>query len=274
MIPIERIYRARQIIIENPTWGRRKINAQLRSEFGVGLRDATIDKINKPYREAKKEVPEIKGIRPVRSMVQQAMKLAGFLSFEVHGVQGSNALGLGEVAPDPKHPTFRQTLERMIRIRQREYYPFVNRGKARGWSKAKIDARWRKVVLHHYSDGFFPFVGRATSKGGSYVTADGKPSPWALYKAVEQQIIRDAPFGGDAWGTPRPQKGKRHPDVVRETISRNSVEKQIKRYGHWINEVDYNIKKAKERGDKDRVRELTAQKGRMQKTVEKLKEKL
>lgn len=270
----DRVYRARQLIIEHPNWGRRRINAKLREEYGKGLRDAVVDRLTAPQREVRAAglTPVFESTHPRPSRLQQVMKRAGFLKFEIEGVPGSPAVGLGQIAPDSWHPLFRQVMERLIRSRYDEFRRFLNRADRAGLSPAKARARWRKQVLRHYRDGRFPGVGQAVARGGKLLTPSGDPSPWALYKIIESHLIQDEPFGGQAWGTPRPVRQRK--DFVPTPVSSSSIKREIEQRQRWLQELDTNITRARNRGDERQAKQYEKQRANIRQTVTKLERKL
>lgn len=274
MTRTDRIFRARQIIIEHPGWGRRRINALLRTEFGRGLRDAAVDALTKRQREEREA-----GIRPVfvtpkprASRLQRAMKRAGFLGFEIHGVRGSPAKGLGHIPPDSWHPSFRQVIERMIIDRWSEYRQFLRKADDVGWSRGKTLARWRRRVLKHYKTSIFPGIGRAVARGGRFIAADGLPSPWALYKAWETKLIDEAPFGGDGWGTPRPERRKR--DYIARPVSKAAVKREIAQRKRWLEQLSVNIVRQRNIGNIKMVTQYEQQRRNLKATIGKLEAQL
>jgi len=102
--------RARDLITEHPTWGRRRINDQLRKEFGEGVR--TIDLAREqdrlfPMRPKPKgkgqlgwlaqrwQEPEAAKYKPARDVVgfidgAHILRSAGFLPFEISGWRDAN----------------------------------------------------------------------------------------------------------------------------------------------------------------------------------------
>ena len=270
----DRIFRARQIIIEHPNWGRRRINALLRTEFGFGLRDSTIDLLTKPPREERQA-----GIKPVfdvpkprMSKLQRTMKHNGFLNFEIFGVRGSPAVGLGKIPPDSWHPAFRQIIENMIRSRSREYHWYLNRADRAGWSRSKTAARWKKRIQNHYKKGEFPEVGQPVKRGGGFVTVNNQPSPWALYKAWETKLIKQAPFGGEGWGTPRPTRRKR--EFVPRPVSKGKLRTDINRRKRWLGQLEENIVKQRSIGNETMVKQYEQQRQNIKSMITKLEGQL
>jgi len=271
-----KVYRANQIIVQHPDWGRRRINAQLRVEFGRGLRDATVDVITRPQREQRQAgiLPEIKEPRPRLSQLWLTMKDAGFLRFEIHGVKDSPAKGLGHVSPDKVHPYFRRTLDAMIRSRRREHEIFEKYARDRGWGKVKATRRWNRRILNHYKKGKFPTVGSPVAGGGQFLTPDGKPSPWALFRAWEARLVKDAPFGGDAWGTPRPERRRVKKVGVKRAAPRSKIRSEIAEQRRIIKELDASIARRRAEGNIKMVAQHTRQRNYRKETLRKLEEQL
>lgn len=272
----ERVYRANQLIIEYPGWGRRRINAQLRVEFGRGLRDASVDALTRPKRELRKAgiTPEIVAPRPTLPKLWLIMKDAGFLRFEIHGVKDSPATPLGHIRPGKERPYFRRVLDRMIRSRRAEYQSFLKQAQNTGWSRSKTSRRWQKRIKGHYLRGKFPTVGGPVAGGGSFVTADGNPSPWSLYRAWEAKLIKEAPFGGDAWGTPRPERRRRRKDAVKRFVPPSKIRKEIAENRRIIKELDASIARQRSAGNQAMVKQHIQQRGYRVETLNKLEEQL
>ena len=268
----DRLFRARQIHIEHPEWGRRRIAAQLRSEVGVGLRHSTIDVITKPYREQVKSgrSPVFVKPRPAPNKLADAMKEAGFLSYEIFGVTGSPAKPLGLVEPDPQHPLFRNTMNFMIKTRRHEFDVFMANAQRRGWSRSKANSMWIRRINDHYKTKKFPVVGKGVARGGSFLTPDGKPSPWALYKAFEAMLIKDSPLGGDGWGTPRPKGKKKDAPPVR-VVDTNKIKTEIAGHQRRVDSLSASYNRAttdsQRKGIQRRIKEQLD-------TISKLREKL
>jgi len=249
MIPKrDRLHRARQLNIIHPHWGRRKINAQLREEFGTGLRDAVVDRITSHTRAMREAgiSPEIKEPKPKKYMLPRLMKRYGFLPLEIYGVEGSPAKPLGEIMPDAHHPLFRRTMERILTNRRDMYFAFLRRAEWEGWSRAKTATRWRRRILNYYRKGSFPVIGKHAPGKGTFVTPDGKPSPWALYRAWEALIIKRDPLGGEGWGTPRPASHKRPPPE--RPVSKSSIRESIAQKRRWLSELERTIARDREEG--------------------------
>lgn len=80
------INRARELIINTPSAGKERINKQLRAEFGVGLRSATVLKLKAEVAEAKPALyPQLYALGSVTKGLNDIYRgylRAGFLAFE------------------------------------------------------------------------------------------------------------------------------------------------------------------------------------------------
>jgi hypothetical protein len=78
--------RARGIIEANPTYGKNKVNAILKSEFGVGLRDDTLLQIKREVAfDNPKLIPDLYrtgGVPKGKLAIYQGYRESGFLPFE------------------------------------------------------------------------------------------------------------------------------------------------------------------------------------------------
>ena len=258
------LHRARQIHIDHPEWGRRRINAQLRSELGAGLRDATVDAVTLPQREriARGEKPVFvkKAVRDLTAA--RAMKNAGFISFEINGVTGSPAVPLGQISTDSAHPLFVATMRQMIKERSRMFESFKATARKRGWPRQKTNRLWIKKIQRHYKEKNFPVIGKGLTAGGSLLTPEGDPSPWALYKAFEKRVIKSDPLGGEGWGTPRPQRGARK-SPPKLTITSDGRDAEIARQKKFIDTLNVRIKLARGQGDTAAIKSLEGQRKRL-----------
>lgn len=92
----EILARAKEIIISQPSAGKERINRQLRTEFGVGLRSATVLKIKSDVAsEMPRLLPELYGRGSVPKGLNDIYKgwiRAGFMAFEAREL----TLGHGE----------------------------------------------------------------------------------------------------------------------------------------------------------------------------------
>lgn len=275
----ERLYRASQLHIEQPKWGRRRINAQLRIEFGPGggLRDAIVDKVTLQVRQERKAglTPEFTRSDATTDDLQQRMKEAGFLPFEIFGGVDSIAKPLGDIAPDTEHMLFRHTMTAMIRGRREEHEKYLRYASDRGWGRAKTTRRWNKRINSHYAKGKFPTVGKSIATGGRYVTPDGKPSPWALYKAWEARLIKGDPFGVGTWGdTPRARsKGVGKKPIVHK-VSPSKTRAEIKVIDEKVRQLKVSITRQRAAGNTKLVVQHIRQIENLKETKRQLEDKL
>ena len=136
-----RLARAKELIIQNPSWGRVRVNKELRKEYGVGLRtidvqrlkDATL--IGRPKastgRKSVKSILAEALITPERVSIvgfeeaYSRLRSSGFINAEIrHIFSAGNVPGLFGTEP----------FKDMLRSRRRW---FKDRRKA-GWSKVQI----------------------------------------------------------------------------------------------------------------------------------------
>lgn len=276
------IERARQLISNQPSWGRRAINRQLRAELGHGLRSSDIDKLTAPTREARKAgAPQLPPTDRITSARQRrTLQQAGFLPFEIgtlRTTRGGFAFEekrLGAIPADADHPRLRQVLGRMIMQRHAERQRFEKQAHKRGWSKAKTNAVWRRRILTHYRKGSFPTVGGPT-KRGKFMAADGSgPSPWALFNAWLDYLIKIDPFGGLGIGdTPKPARGGGRIAPTRP-VSRATVRKHIRENEEQVRQLEASIAHQRAAGNYGMVQQHIRQRQAKLDTLSELRSKL
>lgn len=257
------VQRARELISNYPGWGRRRINRQLQSEMGHGLRDASINALQRPSQEAIKEgVPELPPTNRITLASQRkVLRQAHFLPSEIHvrrriGKMNFTDSGLGMVLANNQHHQFRPVLEKMIQNRWEEWLEFDKKANRYGWGKAKRTAKWSAQIMKHYRNGLWPIQGGTltpTSDGGGFITADSKISPWGLYHAFLAYLRAVDPFQGLGFDSPRTAGGKTAPQRVR---TRRTIREHISDEEEKLRRVDENATRSRQDRDWKKYREL------------------
>lgn len=166
----DRIARANELIRDNPDVGRRVIARKLREEYGTGLRDAVILKLQREIYPQPRFYPEMRERRLVKE---------GFLPFE---------------AEQYKKLAFNKTefMNKPRRERQRDYKNFIDEQKGMGLSTRQAKREWKDYIADKYA-------------GDGFTLEDGSPDFWQLFRENRAEAIK----GGDWKETPR-YRGKSH----------------------------------------------------------------
>ena len=270
------LQRAYQIHAANPKFGRRRINKQLRAEFGVGLRDSVVDQITRKYRveTARGVKPTFIDTYPKELPLVDAMRQVGFLEFEIRGVKGSPAKGLGEVIPDTNHPIFREVMNIWMKLRLKDFQQYRSRLEKQGYGGKAVKRLWQKRVLSYYKQKDHPGIGGPSNMGGSYIDNDGKPSPWAVYKKIESKIKADAPVGGLGWGTARATTAGLKKTPQKRTADKLKLRNEVIRIQKQINRLSEQISDAKRVNNKALVDRLDRERRSLLETRNKLSDEL
>ena len=150
----ERLNRARALLIAYPDWGRRKVNAQLKKEFGVGLRAATIGHI------------ALELERPASMRAQ--LRVAGFLPWE--------RKVLGDFVTHEQRPYIKQAIS--------DRFLFFQQSQARGLTKRQYAYAIRKL----YKEKGWLVLPTATKRRA------GTPDPYALLRYYRNKSIESGEY--------------------------------------------------------------------------------
>ena len=210
----EKLIRLNQLIRQNPTWGYRKLNKQLKVEFGSGLGTGT-GRILRPQIKAERityKIPEPtirkKLVKPEpRQRIRvswktrkniNALSNAGFLPFEIREMLSTRRrLPNGKVIKVEPLPLNNPMLKEFIRERAKG----IRRARRQGLSQAEI----REMIIENmYGDNDF-------------FNEQGNPDFWQEFRQFEEE-----------YKTKHPEYA-RPPKKRRDFISKEDLEIQRRR---------------------------------------------
>lgn len=163
--------RAIEIIRANPAYGRRKVAKELRTEYGVALRDATILSLQRKVFPYPKQ--HVEAVRAAR------LKKEGYLPFEYNQIKKQIFKNTGFMVKERKE-------------RSKDYKNFIAEMQAKGFKKRVITKEWRDKIIDRYQDE-------------GWLLADGKLDPWQMFRDIRADAIK----AGEWEDTPRYLKSHR-----------------------------------------------------------------
>ncbi len=201
----DRTARAQELLIQHPDWGRRSVNRQLRSEFGHGLRDTTIDNMSRSMNRT----PTLRA--RVNTKGAFTLKERRVLK---HAIRQSRNIPYVIKAINDRFAIFLQ-------------------GQREGWTLKQYKA----AVRQYYKDNGWIATSSSKDKKDLERRVKGYPDVWKMLRDIREQMIHSGEFDpstSDAFSMhrphPKPNKGdilaqkKRHRE--REKVSTRERDRQ------------------------------------------------